>query len=467
MRRRRRKLPKIATKYIKSLFGYELRAARSVLRLFHNWLDARKMALTNLRPDDVDSFLAQPRGRPIADGTRNVYRYHIRIYLGWLYEQQCCEVDPRTLDKRSTRPALPNDAENFLAQLEPTTRPSTQLGHRHRLQRLHRWLDENGVAAEEITRHDIVRWAQYLHEQGLAPVTRLGILITVRMYLWYLADEGVLQEAPDSLIRRSDMPKLPKYLPRPLSPDVDHELRRRLEASSSPLQWGLLLMRNTGLRIGELRSLGYDCLRMDERGRRFIKVPLGKLQSERLVPIDHSTLEIIERLRATDTSNRTWLVQAVPDRQTSYYRLRRELSIACAGIDTPEPVTSHQLRHTYATTLINAGMSLTGLMHLLGHRDIRMTLRYAAVTLETVGREYFQALEVLEQRYRCNIHHPGDEIQLNAMQALGDIIRLIKRQTPTLDSTDQRRARLLIRRLERIHKDLAAFAPQPPSLPAP
>ncbi|MCP4976686.1 MAG: tyrosine-type recombinase/integrase, partial [Maribacter sp.] len=39
------------------------------------------------------------------------------------------------------------------------------------------------------------------------------------------------------------------------------------------------------------------------------------------------------------------------------------------------PITPHQLRHSYATSMVNAGMGLYGVMKLLGHMDMRMTLR--------------------------------------------------------------------------------------------
>jgi hypothetical protein len=72
------------------------------------------------------------------------------------------------------------------------------------------------------------------------------------------------------------------------------------------------------------------------------------------------------------------------------------------GRDLPDParITSHRLRHTYATELLSAGMSLVGVMRLLGHRDYRMTLRYAAITPETIGDEYQKALAQLATKYR-------------------------------------------------------------------
>ena len=53
----------------------------------------------------------------------------------------------------------------------------------------------------------------------------------------------------------------------------------------------------TGMRVGELASLPVDCLRSDGTGRRFLKVPLGKLATERLVPFDDQTVELVQRLR--------------------------------------------------------------------------------------------------------------------------------------------------------------------------
>ncbi len=72
-------------------------------------------------------------------------------------------------------------------------------------------------------------------------------------------------------------------------------------------------------------------------------------------------------------------------RRLTAYRLRRGLdqAAAAAGLTGPDrkPLhpTPHQLRHTYATDLVNAGMSLQALMALLGHVTTEMTLRYASL----------------------------------------------------------------------------------------
>jgi hypothetical protein len=61
-------------------------------------------------------------------------------------------------------------------------------------------------------------------------------------------------------------------------------------------------------------------------------------------------------------------------------------------------ITPHQLRHTYATRLINAGMSLQALMALLGHVRPEMTLRYAALADTTVRDAYDTAMARVRAR---------------------------------------------------------------------
>jgi hypothetical protein len=56
------------------------------------------------------------------------------------------------------------------------------------------------------------------------------------------------------------------------------------------------------------------------------------------------------------------------------------------------------LRHTYATALINAGVSLQALMALLGHVSAEMSLRYARLFDTTVRAEYERALDLAKTR---------------------------------------------------------------------
>ena len=68
----------------------------------------------------------------------------------------------------------------------------------------------------------------------------------------------------------------------------------------------------------------------------------------------------------------------------------------------------HQLRHTFGTTLVNAGMSLPALMALLGHVTPEMTLRYAQIASPTVRAAYDTAMgKVTRAGGRCSSSPPA------------------------------------------------------------
>src|SRR6267154_1910028 len=99
------------------------------------------------------------------------------------------------------------------------------------------------------------------------------------------------------LILRQDTPRQEHYLPRPLPADQDkiiqQELLRRDDRNSN----AFLLLRHTGIRIGECADLSFDCLRLVGPHDWAIHVPLGKLKTERLVPVDSFVCRLVDRLR--------------------------------------------------------------------------------------------------------------------------------------------------------------------------
>jgi hypothetical protein len=137
------------------------------------------------------------------------------------------------------------------------------------------------------------------------------------------------------------------------------------------------------MRIGELVDLELDCVHEVPGSGAWLKIPLGKLLTERMVPIDEETLVLLDRivacrspgrpLRHPRTGKMADFLFTHQGRRVSADTLREELRRAGAeaGLDRVVP---HQLRHTYATALVNAGCSLQAL-----HGE-RTQLPLAAVT---------------------------------------------------------------------------------------
>jgi integrase len=238
-------------------------------------------------------------------------------------------------------------------------------------------------------------------EQQRRVLAAAGLLTDVTAWGW--ADAPARQ-----LIFSGDVPKLPRVLPRYLPVDADRRLADALRASPSRLAArALLLQRACGLRIGELLDLELDCVHEVPGSGAWLKVPLGKLDTERMIPLDDGALALIDAITEIRSPG-----QPLPHpryrrsaqflftrhgRRLSQNAVRDELARAAedAGLGH---VTPHQLRHTYATAMVNAGVSLQALMALLGHVSAEMSLRYGKLFDSTVRTEYERALTLAKGR---------------------------------------------------------------------
>ena len=127
-----------------------------------------------------------------------------------------------------------------------------------------------------------------------------------------------------------------------------------------------------------------------------------------MVPLDGPTLAVLDAWAAGRGQQR-WQPHPRTGHPTDFlfvgrghrlgpWRIRSALAgaVRSAGLTGPDGearrVTPHQLRHTYATELANVGMSLQGLMALLGHVTPEMTLRYATLASPTLRAGYDAAV---------------------------------------------------------------------------
>ena len=70
----------------------------------------------------------------------------------------------------------------------------------------------------------------------------------------------------------------------------------------------------------------------------------------------------------------------------------------CQQAQLTAPYSSHCLRHSFATQLLNAGASLEVVKELMGHRDIGMTLRYTLLYDSTKRQQYDEAMAKVQAR---------------------------------------------------------------------
>ena len=439
----------------------------AVVRAFHHWMAKRKLDFDSLDKTLIQKFIRKPRGKKNAPETQTQYKRRLVRYLKWLKGKKLCHLDLKFLLKKNTntqkRPKapIPKITQRYICTLSLTRKNSTLSRHRSALRKFHQWLVENRFPLETLKRKHTERFLLHLKDTGLLPVSINGYVAIVRLYLRWLHAQDIVKNHPDDLLRASDWVKVPKYLPKPLPPAADKELQERLALSSDVHLLGLLLMRLTGLRLGELCSLEKNCVQKDHLGNHFLKVPLGKLNSERLVPLDDETIALIHKITELQGHCKTFLIETKWEDKTAhgtyYYKFKKiRLKSHTAG-----PLHPHRLRHTYATTLLNAGMSLVGVMKLLGHNDIRMTLRYAEVSQQSISKEYFKALKRLEHRYSDTLNNQHCICQPEPPdKTLQHLILLIKKHCAD-NKIDNTETKALIKRIQRIQSDVQKLLPIP------
>lgn len=396
--------------------GCTVNMHRATIHHFTRFLAQFKIDITTLEAKHAAEFDEDLERHLLAITSRQVHLKQLNLYLRWLEREGHIKSGTAILlfpnyredlvfRKQSILPPIANE---FMKILGTMNKRLTVEGYRSCLRGFYRIHYKTKRLPYDIRREDVEGYMLYLKDRGINNNQRAGRLLQLRRYIYWLHDRGKLKTNPDSLISQSDFPRREDHLPKPYPVDIDIEIQKRLKASHDIDKLGILLMRRTGLRIGELRNLTLDCLEEDLYGNHFMKVPLGKLNNERVIPLDPETVELTTRIRSLhplkpEKGTTNWyLISGKYGRRRSATHIATIFADVTRGLAITGRANLHRLRHTFATTLLSAGMSLTGIKKLLGHRDIRMTLGYAAVTQESLRNEYFAALAKVETKYEVS-----------------------------------------------------------------
>jgi site-specific recombinase XerD len=319
----------------------------------------------------------------------------------------------------------------------------------------------------------IEEWLTHLARKYSCNDTRRAHILCIRRFLNDIYDWAWEKTPKENLFNSKDIPPLPKYLPRPITPEDDIKLKETLKKQSDMLSLSILLLRNTGMRVGELRDLEINCIQQLPDGQYLLHVPLGKLKTERLVPVDEETADIVKRiidmrelllpLPNPKTGKPTeFLLVRKSWRRPSYTGLRAALARAVMKSGINIHITLHQLRHTYATQLLRGGIQLPVLMKLLGHKNISMTIRYTGVSRQDLQSAYHAALQKsnsLDLIPKPPITTTDKENQTNGPDYIFDGINSLIKKISSMgrdfdDKKNKKKLQRISERLRRVSKDI-------------
>jgi len=355
-------------------------------------------------------------------------------------------------------PVFDRAVDSLGAALSPETT-------RHQRGTARNFLSYLGADHPEVQRLDQLRrephilgWMSRLHSQVPPLVTASYILrlISLRGICNELAWTEQLPELAH-LIRREDIPRLPHRLPRPLTAEQDELLQQEFLRRNDLGGNAFLLIRHTGMRIGECADLSSDCLRSTGPGQWAVHVPLGKLKTERMVPVDSFVCELVQRLRffrSLDSLPVDGRLLARPNTKATLVRHFRDyLHQVCHALGLSTRIVPHQLRHTYASEMLRNGVGLPAVMKLLGHTSPEMTMQYLDVTLNDLQR----AFELARSKPRHLVPQPkvpsaplreGLGGVIDSLLATQHVLEMFRRALP--NGTSRRRLDRLSNRLTKI-----------------
>jgi len=188
----------------------------------------------------------------------------------------------------------------------------------------------------------------------------VNIELTILRRMFTLARTwGVAPDNPVAEVRRF------REIPPTIRIITETEEKRLLEASPFHLRATIILALNTGLRLGELRALTPN----DARDG-VLHIRSGKTSRVRVIPLNRKAQAVVDAAVAAGTPTiLSYQGKPLGRIYRTWYKTIRKANLPGLRI--------HDLRHTFASRLVRAGVDLATVRDLLGHSTLQMTSRYS------------------------------------------------------------------------------------------
>lgn len=229
---------------------------------------------------------------------------------------------------------------------------------------------------DEITQQAIAAWLAEKRDAGLAPATIEKIRVTFNRSFVLAAQLGLA--GAHNPVQGIPRLKYSNARARYLSAAEAARLRVAVEQSANPMLkaiiWLLLL---TGARVSELTG----ARRADvDTERKAWFIPDSKTGKSRHVPLSQAAIDIIEALPVYYDC--PYLIPN-PETKQPFVSLKHSWDTARTAAKLPG-LRIHDLRHSAASFMINAGIDLYAVGRVLGHADHKSTMRYSHLANDTL-----------------------------------------------------------------------------------
>jgi integrase/recombinase XerC len=247
-------------------------------------------------------------------------------------------------------------------------------------------------APRELGVNDLREWMAKLFDQKLAPVSIRRRVSSLRSFFYYCRQRDLVDQNAAKYLR---LPKTPKKVPQVLNAEaanhlVDQVGSQQLDRAFPERDRAIFeTLYGCGLRVSELTGMSLDDLDFEQRWLRVV----GKGRKERVVPLGESVVEALRvyltKRRAAEGEGAVFVNYKGKRLSTrAVHQITKFYGQMLLGDPSLHP---HELRHSYATHLLNAGADLRAIQELLGHSQLATTQIYTRVAIEDLERIYQKA----------------------------------------------------------------------------
>lgn len=276
------------------------------------------------------------------------------------------------------------------ARVEKGLAANSIAGYRRDLVEFAAFLSRKRGHLRKVNREDIRQFLTSLYDRDLGARSVARHLVALRSFFRFLASEGKVAGDPTLEV---DAPKIGQSLPKYLTADEVEALLRQPDCSTPAGlrdQAMLEVLYATGMRVSELVHLRWEDFDVNLGVVRC----LGKGNKERLIPVGKSALRALESYarnghpklaRRADVPFLFLNRRGGPLSRVGFWKILARHGRS-AGIATP--LAPHQVRHSFATHLLERGADLRSIQLMLGHSDISTTQIYTHVVKERLKEVY-------------------------------------------------------------------------------
>lgn len=277
-------------------------------------------------------------------------------------------------DERKAVPTYAELAKQHLAHAESYQRSYDDLEAIMRIHLLPRWAK---LKLHEIKQQDIARWLGEKRKEGLAPATVEKLRVTFHRS-FELAARWNIPGGHVNPVRGIPRPKFDNKRQRYLTAAEAERLHKAVAASqNTQLKYivGLLLL--TGARKMELLRARWEHVDLE---RKSWLIPDSKTGKARHVPLSQAAIALIGQLPKYEKC--PWLIPN-PETKEPFVDVKKAWATARKEAGLPD-LRVHDLRHSAASFMVNAGIDLFAVGRILGHADHQSTVRYSHLANDTL-----------------------------------------------------------------------------------